>query len=366
MSLARRNLVQDKVRFGLSVAGIGLAVMLILIFSGFLSGINQQVTSYLDHSPGSLVVVQSGVTSLTGTTSLLPAGTEARVRATPGVAAAVPVILQGIVLDLGGRRVTISLIGYDPKLGAGPWRLEAGREPRADDEIVLDRVLARRAGLLVGERVTMLGQQFTVAGLSSGTSSWVLSTVFARKTAVESLLRAPRATSMLFVTPTMNTTLDELQSRLDSMDGIDALPKSTLRDNDRKLLTRIFTPPVRLMAGIAFLVGTLVVGLVIYTATVERQREYGVLKAVGARNQMLYRVVTVQSFIAAGAGSVVGVVLALAAAQLIMALRPQFLLVIEVKTAAQAILAGLAMALVAALIPARAVARLEPADVFRR
>ena len=38
-------------------------------------------------------------------------------------------------------------------------------------------------------------------------------------------------------------------------------------------------------------------GLVIYTATVERQREYGVLKAVGTRNGMLYRVVTLQALI---------------------------------------------------------------------
>ena len=35
------------------------------------------------------------------------------------------------------------------------------------------------------------------------------------------------------------------------------------------------------MIAIAFLVGTMVVGLVIYTATIERQREYGVLKAMG-------------------------------------------------------------------------------------
>lgn len=232
--------------------------------------------------------------------------------------------------------------------------------------MVLDRVLARRAGLGVGDRVEMLGRGFTVAGLSSGTSSWVSSLVFARKTAVEALLRVPDGTSLLFVAPAADGVTEQLRARLDAVEGIDALPKATLRDNDRRLLTRIFNPPVRLMAGIAFLIGTLVVGLVIYTATMERQREYGVLKALGARNGVLYRVVTVQSLIAAGAGSLVGVALAFGAAQLIMALRPQFLIVVEPRAVIQAVLAGLAMALVAALIPARAVARLAPADAFRR
>ena len=120
------------------------------------------------------------------------------------------------------------------------------------------------------------------------------------------------------------------------------------------------------MAGIAFLVGALVVGLVIYTATVERQREYGVLKAIGARNGMLYRVVTTQALITAVAGSALGVGLAFGAAQLIMELRPQFLIVIEPALIAQSLTAGFGMALVAALFPARVVAALAPAEVFRR
>ncbi len=73
-----------------------------------------------------------------------------------------------------------------------------------------------------------------------------------------------------------------------------------------------------------------------------------------------------QALIAAGAGSVLGVVFAYGAAQLIMALRPQFLIVYGPSMLAQSLIAGIAMALVAALFPARVVARLEPAEVFRK
>jgi ABC-type antimicrobial peptide transport system permease subunit len=49
-----------------------------------------------------------------------------------------------------------------------------------------------------------------------------------------------------------------------------------------------------------------------------------------------------------------------------MALRPQFLIVYAPSAIAQALFAGLAMALLAALMPAWVIARLAPAEVFRR
>lgn len=120
------------------------------------------------------------------------------------------------------------------------------------------------------------------------------------------------------------------------------------------------------MVGIAFLVGTLVVGLVTYTATVERQREYGVLKAIGAGNRRLYTVVATQALIATLAGSLGGIALAFGASALIEQLRPQFLVLIEPVAIVRSLVDGLGIALLAALGPVRVLAALAPADVFRR
>ena len=136
-------------------------------------------------------------------------------------------------------------------------------------------------------------------------------------------------------------------------------------DTSRRLNAGVFSVPLQLMAIIASVVGTLVVGLVVYSGTIERQREYGVLKAIGARNLLLYRVVATQALVASVAGAVLGVVLAAVAAQLIMALRPQFLIVLEPGSVLTAMAIGLGMAILAALLPARMLAHLAPADVFR-
>ncbi len=366
MSLARRNLLRDKTRLSLSVAGVALAIMLILFLGGFRTGVYRQAAAYLDHVPGSVVVAQAGVSDFAGSTSLLPPGTVAAARRVPGVARVVPILSQVAILDLHGVKESAYVIGYAPESGGGPWQLSAGREPRAAAEVVVDRVLAQQHDLPVGARPTLMGRTFRVVGLSDGTRLWAGSYLFVRQSALATLLRAPGATGLLFVTPAAGLTPETLRQRLQSVPGTSALLKSTLIANDIALLARIYDAPLLLMVGIAFLVGVLVVGLVIYAATVERQREYGVLKAIGASSGVLYRVVTIQALIAASVGAVLGGGLALGAASLVMALRPQILLVIEPAALAGAFGVGLAMALLAALLPARAVTRLAPAEVFRR
>ena len=180
------------------------------------------------------------------------------------------------------------------------------------------------------------------------------------------MLSTPGAASFLLVTPTAGISPETLIERLRNVPGTTSLPKRELIANDRDLIGRVFNAPLLLMVGIAFLVGTLVVGLVIYTATVERQREYGVLKAIGAANRTLYLVIAMQALIATVAGGILGVLLASGTGQLIMALRPQFLIVVEPPTVLRTLTAGLAIALLVALAPARVIARLAPADAFRR
>ncbi|MEW5985258.1 MAG: ABC transporter permease [Chloroflexota bacterium] len=366
MSVARHNLLKDKTRLALSIGGVALAVMLILLLNGFLAGIYRQITLYLDRSPGSILVAQRGVSNLLAVTSILPPGTAAAAEEIEGVAGVVPILSQFVILDLHGKKQPAYMVGYVPEKGGGPWQLASGRAPASDEEVVFDRVLAERHAMQLGDTVEVMGQEFIVVGLSEGTTSWMTSFFFIRKSAAESLLRAPEVTSFLLVTPAASAGPADVVTRLSQLPGVNALLKSEAAVNDLQVFARAFSAPLKLMTAIAFLVGTLVVGLVIYTATVEKQREYGVLKAIGASNGLLYRVVTAQALIAALLGVVAGVLLAYAASQWIMAVRPQFLVVIEPADAGRAIASGLGMALLAALFPVRVLAGLAPAEVFRR
>jgi putative ABC transport system permease protein len=366
VSLARRNLLQDKARLALSISGVALAVMLILVLKGFLAGMNRQITSYLDHSPGSIVVAQEDVVNLLGSTSLLPDGIIQKSETIRGVDEVIPILSQFIILDLHGKKQPAYMIGYDSHAGGGPWALIAGREPRSKREMVFDRVLAERHGLKLGDQVEVMGKDFTIVGLSNGTTSWMTSFFFVRKEDAETLLLAPGATSFLLLTTSDKANPDDILYRLNKLSGVNALTKREMAANDLKLFARVFSAPLRLMVGIAFLVGAMIVGLIIYTATVERQREYGVIKAIGAKNGFLYRIVLTQALFASIAGSAFGLLLANGAAQWIMSARPQFLIVFDPVDSRQALLAGLGMALIAAIFPTRVIARLAPGEVFRK
>lgn len=366
MSLARRNLFQDKTRLTLSIGGVALAVMLILVLKGFLSGMNRQITSYLDHTPGSIVVAEEDVVNLLGATSLLPEGTLQKAESIRGVDKAIPILSQFVILDLHDKKQPAYMVGYEPDQGGGPWELTEGREPRSRKEMVIDRVLANRHGLKLGDQVEVMGKDFTIVGMSNDTTSWMTSFFFIRKDAVEDLLLAPGATSFLLLTTSNDANTEDVLRRLNKLSDVNALTKRQMAANDLKLFAKVFSAPLKLMVGIAFLVGTMIVGLIIYTATVERQREYGVIKAIGAQNRFLYKVVLAQALFASVAGSLLGILLANGAAHWIMSARPQFLIVFDPVDSGQALLAGLGMALIASIFPTRVVANLAPAEVFRK
>ncbi len=364
MLLARRNLAHNPVRLALSIAGVAVSIALILLLAGYRAGVYAQASAYLDHAPGDYVVAELGTANFLGTTSALDQGIADRVAMLPGIARVVPVITQFVVFEQHGRKDGFFLVGYDPDKGGGPWRMTAGREPRADDEVVLDDTTARQHGITVGDSLRILDRDATVVGLSGETTFWAGSIGFARLGTLESLLRAGGLRSFLLVSLEPGAREAEARAAVASL-GAGLVPRATLIANDRRLLARVYDAPIGLMVLIAFVVGVLVVGLVIYTAAVERRREYGALKAIGAPNRLLYRVVVAQALLAAVSGAIAGTGLALGGSVLLTAWRPQFRVEIDAPTVVVVIASSLVMAAAAALVPARALAALEPAEVFR-
>jgi len=365
--LAFRNLFQQKFRLALSIGGVTLAMMLIVLLNGFLAGIYVQVTAYLENTPADLIVAQDGVTNLLSATSLLPPNTEDLTRGVPGVDQLIPIVSQFIIMDIHDEKVVAYMIGYDPEAGGGPWMLKAGHPPEDDDEVVLDWVIAETHGFDLGDTIEILDEDFTVVGLSDGTNSWMTSFFFIEKRAAERLLLAPDSTSFLLLTLEPDADLISVETRLRRrLRDVEILPAAVVKQNDLDLLVQIFAIPLQMMVAIAFAVGAAILGMIIYTATVERVREYGVLKAVGAKNHHLYWLVAQQGLFTALVGAGLGIGLAWAVGQWVMAVSPEFLVILQADSTLTILLTGLVMGLLAALLPARYVGGLDPARVFRK
>lgn len=303
--------------------------------------------------------------TLQGAGSVIPSSTQAQAEAVPGIKSAVPLFTQYVVLDLHDKKVPTFLVGYRPEVGAGPWRLEQGREVVSAGEAVLDSVVAKRHGIALGDQIDVLGQSFTVVGLSAETASWMVGLLFLRHDAATELLRVGEATSYLLVT--VDGDPRGMESRLEAaLPGFSVVAREAIAANDIAYLASAFSTPLRLMVVISIGIGAMLLGLTVYTATVERRQEYGVLKAVGMTNRALYAVVVRQTLGAVIFGAAAGLALVGLVAGLIQALWPQFLIVVDASAIVQAGLGAIVMALLAALVPARYLANVDPARVFGR
>jgi putative ABC transport system permease protein len=359
--LARRNVLADGRRLTISVLGVAAAVALILLLQGLWSGFRTQVSTYEDHVGADLFVGDAGTRNFLGVPSVLPMEAVSSVRAIPGVDDAEPVAARFAVLDLHGQKQFTFLIGSIPGRLGGPWNVSAGRAARTDDEIVVDRTLAEQHGIGLGDNLEVMGTSLRVVGLSDETRSWMASFVFTTHSTVERMLRMPETTSYVLVRTAEPEAVAEA-----IRDGTDltVLTPAQLGDNDRALLARIMNAPLSLMLLIAFAAGTLIIALAVYSAVVERTREYGIIKALGAGRGRLFRIVLGQSAVIAALGTIAGYLLFRGAAGLVGTLRPQMWVEVSWVAAAGAGFVAASMALLAALVPTRHVARLDPASVY--
>jgi putative ABC transport system permease protein len=86
---------------------------------------------------------------------------------------------------------------------------------------------------------------------------------------------------------------------------------------------------IGVIAGVAVVVGFLVVFLSMYTAVIERTREIGILKALGAQPGTIVGILVREAVVLAAAGWLIGIALSFASKVVIMSLMPASLRVVN-------------------------------------
>jgi putative ABC transport system permease protein len=292
--LARRNLFQDRRRVLLSTGGVAVALLLVLILGGIFAGAMRQLTGYIDHSGADLVVSQAGVTTMHMSASVLRPDITDRVRETPGVAWAEPIrYTAGMVSSPAGQAASY-VIGYElTARHAGPSRLVAGHQP-GGGETVLDRQGADQLRVRVGDRVRVLGRPFTLVGLSIGGTNIANTTVFIT-TGDFARLRGPTQAYVL-VGATHGADLGALRARLEGIPpGVTVQTSGQFAASERRIVTDMSADLLRIMSTIGFGIALAVIALTLFAVTVAKTREYGVVKALGARPGRLAATVAVQA-----------------------------------------------------------------------
>jgi putative ABC transport system permease protein len=364
--MARRQLMAEPAKLAVTLAAVAAAMALVLLLAGLRRGIGEQTTLYVDRQ-APVLVGQKGVRNFIAQPSVLPDAVGSRLASVPGVASVTPVTEGYAMFRLHDQRVLSLLVGFDPGRGGGPWELAAGRRPSGPGEVVLDQVLASSHDLRVGSTLRYRGATLRVVGLSSGTAGWMMPLGFATRSFVNELNRQPGTATFFLVQPRAATTPEALMARIDrAVPNASAVSRDRLAANDRDLFVGAFNGPLLAMVTIAVVVAIIVIGLSVYSSTIERARDYATLKAIGLAPRRLVRLAASQAVAIAVAGVAVGTLLAFAGRWAIGELAPKFLIEISPLSIALMAIGALAIALVAAALPARYMANLDPASAFRR
>jgi putative ABC transport system permease protein len=362
--VGRRLLFVDRRRAALTVLGVAAALLLVLVLGGIFAGAVERVTYYIRTSPADVFVSQAGVRTMHMSASALPADVAVDAARMPGVAWASPIgFATGSLAGPGGRQLTY-LVGYDPGTGrGGPTRLVAGRAP-GPGEAVLDEQAADQLGIDVGTRFTVLGSQLRAVGFATGGSSITNTTVFVDLDQF-ARTRGPQPAYLLVgTTPGADPGL--VAQRLErTLDGVTAQTREEFAASEARVVTDMSADLLKMMSTIGLLIALAVIALGLMTATLNRLRDFAVLKALGSTTRGLAGAVAVQVTWTVALATAVATVAAVLLARVLPTVAPAVDIVITPAAVVRLTVLTAAIGLVAALSPLRRIAALDAATAFR-
>jgi putative ABC transport system permease protein len=372
--LARRNLFHDRIRFAVTLTGIVFALVLIAIQFGLFLGFATTTSNNIDHSKADLWIVFHGV-GYFDTSREFSERKFYQVLATPGVQQAEKYI-QGFAnwKRPDGRMENIQIIGFRPGSGLGePWNLVEGnvQDTKSEDCVIVDDVYKEKLGVSkVGDRVEIGRRRARIVGFTHGIRSFTTSpfvyTTFKNSLNYTNPVSKESDLSYILLKAAPGVSPQQLKKTLlQRVSDVDIYTTSEFSQRTRFywMFTTGAGLAVLTAAIMGLIVGVAVVAQTIYAATMDHIREYGTLKAIGATNSYLYRVLIEQAVWSA----VLGYALAMVIAHFVLQGSEKGGAVILMPPSMQIgmFFLSILMCIAAAMVSLNKVTRLDPAMVFK-
>ena len=350
------NLAARPVRTVLSVTAVAVEMILILLVVGLTHGMLEE-SANRTVGVGAEIMVQPQSTSfimgLSGTP--MPVQIADRIAEVPGVRAVAPVATQ--VNSEGG--VTL-IYGIDPErfnAVSGGFRFLEGGAMQAADDILVDDIHARARNLHAGQTVELLNNSFRLAGIVEHGKG---ARIFMHIDTLQELLGAPGKASLFFVKVTDPGQTAPVLQRLREL-----LPNYQLRDMQEflSLMTANNIPGlnnfITVMIALAVAIGLLVIFITMYSTIVERTREIGILKSMGASKGYIVGVVLRETAVLTVLGIVAGIALTFLLRRVTLVVFPTLPILLTAGWMLRAGLIALGASLLGATYPAFRASKLD-------
>lgn len=384
--LSLRNIRHRGLRSWLTVIGIliGTAAVVALISIG--QGLQRTISAQVERTVGynTILITSRGLNF----GQRIRLDIEA-IRAIPGVRNAVAVRTETAYVEGPAGKGFLGVLGYDPAMeefvAEMDLSLSSGRPLQGPGEVLLGSRTAQALGAGVGDKVRIEGREFTVVGIlrarrAGGFATGGLSLqdlLIVSLAELRQLFPGPElvqyAVVRLVDRADMASVREQIQAHLRAVGERNA-SLTDFEDLTRSIQSMISGVQAFLagIAGIALLVGGVGVMNTMYTAVLERTREIGILKAIGAKDFQVLLLFLFESGLMGLAGGALGLGLGFGVAWVatiivsrIFQTPTTFSPVLSFALVVGALFFSFLVGAVAGIFPAYRAARLPPVDALR-
>jgi putative ABC transport system permease protein len=325
VSIARKNLFRDKLRFVIALVGIQFAVVLITIQAGVFLRFLVNASVLIDHANADLWITARNLSNFEfGRPYSEKVFYEAQ--KVNGVQWAEKFILTfSLWKRPNGGQESVEVVGFNPEtMNAAPWNVIEGNlyDVKYLDQVMVDEAdLPRLGNPRVGDYTEIRGHKVKIVGLTRGAKSFTQTpfvfTSYDTAVRLSYILRGQTVYILLKVAP--GYTVPDVQHRLLAvLPDNDVYTRQEFSSKSRRYWMVSTGAGLALLASalMGLVIGTIIVGQTIYASTIEHSKEFGTLKAIGASNADIYLIIIKQALINSVIGFSTGMIIALGVIQL--------------------------------------------------
>jgi putative ABC transport system permease protein len=355
------NLTHRPLRSIISVLAVAIEVTLILLIVGFALGTLND-TRARQKAIGADIIVRPPGSSNFAAFSSAPVSVKVGdvLRKQPHVVAVAPMVVQTtnkLELLSGIDLQAFEAIG-------GPMRYLEGGPFRGPDDMIVDEYYAASNKVRPGARVNVLNHDFHVSGIvpqGRGSRSYVPITTLQELTGTEG-----KAT-VFYVKLDDPKNAETAAQHIKTIPGMESYNVVTIGEwlsimspDNIPMLSKF----IDIVIGISMVIGFIVIFQSMYTAVMERTREIGILKSLGASKLYIVRVILRETLVLAIAGILAGILISFVAAHTIRYKIPTAQVEFTSGWILRASIIAIVGSMIGALYPAFKAAQKDPIDAL--
>jgi putative ABC transport system permease protein len=357
------NLLHRPLRSGISILAVAIEVAMILSIVGILFGQIEGSRRQTSGIGADLIVRPPNASFIAGVSGApVPAKVADILRKLPHVAVASPAIQQ---LSVKTSVETIWGIDYASYNALRPFVFLSGGPFQGPNDVIVDDIFARTGQHYeVGATIPLLDHPFRICGIvehgKGGRKYLPIRTLGA-------LLGAEDNASIIFVKSDDPKNQQLIEQEIHAQPGMSGYQVQTLAESLSQMTPEhlpAFTDALYVVIGLAVVVGFIVIFQAMYTAVLERTREIGILKSLGASQTYIVDLVLRETAFLSIVGIVLGIAVTFVLKKVIDVRFPTIPFPVDAHWMIAATLIALGGALVGATYPALKAARKDPIEAL--